>query len=203
MTEELTYTERSVAMSRNARNQLLTEAGELWQEARVAAGDIKDLEILCLNNMREAGMKLNLSSGREQLLFNLEGLEFCRKEILPHLPPEMDLNTVKLCVHLANKIPEPIENHEQLQNAKAEVQQVFSAFGLADAPKRREMQTSHARDMFVEFTYRFSSLPAYFDKLKLEIPYATWPRSKIEEALFVLEPVKLEIATLEKLLLEA
>lgn len=202
-TTELTYPERATAMEKRARKALVEKAGALWLKAKHAAANIGELEVLAINRMREAGLALNAASGHEQLIFSLEGAEFCRKEILPHLPEGMDLRAVRVCVHLAANLKAPIASREELKAAKAHVQLVLDALGLADASRRKELQSAHTINLFCKSTRHCSQLLDLLDELEKAEPMETWPANKLDEFLDQSAPLKERIAKAEKLRLAA
>lgn len=194
-----TYTERAGAMNKRARQLLVEEAGKLWLKARSAADNIGELEIVCMNRMREAGLKINQASGHEQLIFGVDGTEFCRREILPHLPPSMDLKIVRACVHLANNLKAPVQDREELRAAKRELQLVMESLGLAEAPRRKELQSAHARNLFSDYVSRVASLRVLFEELETEEPMERWSPDKLDEFLENAQPVEERIARAKKL----
>ena len=198
-TTTLTYTEHASTMSRTARQSACTEAGKLWLKATAAATSIGELEIDCVNRLREAGLKINQACGREQLSFNLEGKEFCRREILPLLPAGMDLAAVHTCVHLANHLKQPVATREELRAIKPELQLAFQTLGLVEAPRRKELQTAHGRNLFSDFVSRTLGLRALFEELEKEEPMETWPAPKLDEFLESTLPVKERIERAERL----
>lgn len=197
-TELTTYPERALAMTKAARKAACERAGEKYHKAMHAAGNIGELEVVVINRLREAGLELITACGREQLLFSLEGKEFCRRELLPFLP-EMDLAKVQVCVHIANTVKTPLANQEELRAVRPELQLAFQMFGLADAPRRKELQTAHARNLFSDFVSRATSLKLLFDELEQEEPMAQWPPDKLDEFLETAQPVKEKIERAEKL----
>jgi hypothetical protein len=199
MSTELTYTERAGKMSRRARKAACAQAGKAWQKAQSAAGNISELEIVCVNRLREAGVALNQAAGRTQLLFNIHGLEFCRNELLPLLPPGMGLEQVQACVHIANSVPKPIQTREELKLAKQELQLAFQALGLIEAPRRKELQSAHARNLFSDFVSRAVGLNVLFDDLEKEEPMENWPAAKLDEFLETTVPVAAKIEKAKKL----
>jgi hypothetical protein len=194
-----TYTERAGEMNRRARQLLVEEAGKLWLKARNAADNIGELEIVCLNRMREAGLKINQASGHEQLIFGSDGTEFCRREILPHLPEGMDMKVVRACVHLATNLKAPVRDREELRAAKRELQLVMESLGLAEAPRRKELQSAHARNLFSDYVSRVASLRVLFEELEVEEPMERWSPDKLDEFLEEAAPVKERITRAEKL----
>ena len=196
---EMTYPERAGAMSRRARKNACADAGRHWKRAEAAASNIGELEIVCLNELRSVGEKINQAAGRDQLLFNIKGAEFCRKEILPLLPEGMLLQQVQACVHIANTIKTPIETRAELEAVRPELQLAFQALGLASAPRRKELQSPVAQNLFSDFVNRTASLGMLFEELETEEPMDHWPPEKLDEFLETAEPVKEKIERAESL----
>jgi len=193
------YNQHAIAMTNRERKACAERAGALFTKAQHAAMNIGELEVVCLNRLREAGIQFNIACGREQLIFTVEGREFCRKELLPHLPPEMDIAAIQACVHIANNVPKPIETREELKAVKAELQLAFQALGLADAPRRKELQTAHARNLFSDFVNKFAAVKLTLDELETEQPMDKWPSAKLDEFIENAQPVKAKIERAEKL----
>lgn len=196
---EQTYVERAAGMNLAARVKLVKDAAGLWQKAQTSAHTAIESEMDCINLMREAGIKFNIISGHEQMIFNMEGVEFCRREIIPHLPPGMDMNNIKVCVHLASSMKQPIKTRDELRAARSELQLVFHALGLGDSPKRKEIQQHHARNLFAEFVSSTASLSLLFDKIESEVPMEQWPADKLDEFMESARPIKEKIQRAESL----
>lgn len=196
---ELSYRERAGRMSKRARKIACRAAGELWREATKAAADLGSIEIECLNSMRAAGEKILEAAGRSQLLFTLEVKEFCRKEILPLLPPGMELEQVQACVQIASHIPKPIQNRDELRAVKAEVQLAFQALGLIETRRRKELQTPHTRNLFSDFVSMATNLKLLIDELESELPLEQWTTDALDEFLETMLPVKGTILRAEKI----
>jgi len=194
------YSERAGAMSKSARRTACHEISKLWTQSKAAEGDIFELEKLILNNLREAGQKLNLASGREQLLFTLEGKDFVRKELIPYLPDDMGLNQVQACVHIAQHIRERVETREQVRAAKREFQLALIALGIGEKPQR-QFQTAHTRNLFQVFVNRLMDVGAMCDDLSKEEPLESWPREKVEDFLESARRLRDQISRAEKVLL--
>lgn len=194
------YSERAGAMNKSARRTACGEVSKLWTQSKAAEGDIFELEKLILNNLREAGQKLNLASGREQLLFTIEGKEFVRKELLPNLPADMGLAQVQACVHIAQHIRERVETREQLRAAKREFQLALHALGIGQKPQR-ELQTAHTRNLFQIFVNRLMDVSALCEDLSREEPLEDWPREKVEDFLESARRLRDQIAKAERVLL--
>lgn len=194
-----TYTERAGAMNKRARQLLVEEAGNLLLKAKHAAGNIGELQIFCINQMRAAGLKINQASGHEQLIFNMEGTEFCRREILPYLPEGMDLKMVRACVHVANNLKEPIKTLDELRAAKRELQLVMESVELATAPKRDQIQTAHARNLFAAYVSTTCNFRMLLDKMETEEPMERWSPDKLDEFLENWQPLEERVARAKKL----
>jgi hypothetical protein len=156
--DKLTYPERAGKMAKKARKVACREAGEAWRNATKAAADMGELEIEVVNSLRLAGEKILEAAGRAQLTFSLEVKEFCRKELLPMLPPGMEIEQVCACVKIAAHISKPIQNRDELRAVRQEVQLAFQALGLVEVRRRAELQTAHARNLFSDFVSRASGL---------------------------------------------
>jgi hypothetical protein len=104
-------------------------------------------------------------------------------------------------VHLANTLPKPISTPEELRAVKKEVQQMLTIFGLAEAPRRKELQSAHARNKYAEVADKAASLRVLLDEIEQEEPMEQWPRPKVEEFLEDMQPVRERIAKAEKLVL--
>ena len=63
-TNQLTYPERDGKMSKRARQSACAEAGRNWTRAQHAAGNIGELEILVVNQLRLAGENLNRAANK-------------------------------------------------------------------------------------------------------------------------------------------
>lgn len=199
MSAETTYEEQALTQVRNARRAAAEAGAAKLAKAMNTMSNIGELEVLAINTLRAAGQDFNTVAGREQLNFDALGMAFARREILPHLPAGVDMKHVRLAVHLASLLPEPIRTTEELRAVKREVQQMLSVFELADAPRRRELQSAHARNLFADFVSRTASLRVLFDDLRKEEPMESWPADKLDEFLENAKPVKETIAQAEKL----
>lgn len=198
-TELTTYNERSMSLTKAARKAACERAGEKFVKAQHATGNIGELEIVVVNGLREAGLELITACGRDQLLFSLEGREFCRKELMPYLPPGMDLPKIQACVHIANTVKEPIATVEELRTVKTELQMAFQMFGLSEAPRRKELQTAHARNLFSDWVSRITSTALVGNEMEQSEPMESWPGSKLDEYLEAAQPVKQQIERAEKI----
>ena len=136
---------------------------------------------------------------RQQLLFTDGGVEFCRKEILPHLPVGMDLPVVQACVHIANTITQPIASPAELRSYKPALQLAFQTLGLAEGSRRRELQTAHARNLFSDFVDRVAGLQTVMCNLIKTEQMENWPAAKLDEFLEKALPIKQQIERAEKL----
>lgn len=186
---ETAYPERAGKLAKQARKAACSAAGEHWRAATKAAADMRDLEIEVVNSLRLAGEKILEAAGRTQLFFSLEVKEFCRKEILPLLPPGMEINQIRACVQIASHIPRPIENREELRAARQDVQLAFQALGLVEVRRRTELQSPVVRNLFSDFVNRVSALKVAVAELEAEGPLKDWPAEKLEEMLETLTPL--------------
>gem|GEM_PF-5723510 len=199
-TESLTYTERAGKMAARARVAACAKAGQAWKSAQIATEEITEKEMAVVNALREAGLALQQASGlRSQLLFDIGGKEFCRKELLPLLPAGMGLEQVQACVHIAKAVPAPITTRDGLRAAKQEMQLAFQVLGLIDAPRRKELQSAHARNLFSDFVSRALGLNVLFADLDKEEPMEKWPAPKLDEFLETTVPVVARIEKAKKL----
>jgi len=199
-TNALTYPERAGKMAKRARSAAIKTFNKIWQRAQKRAVKITDEEIGTVNDLRECGLALQQMAGtRTQMLFDMAGKEFIRREILPHLPAGVGLEHVQACVHIANNVPKPIQTREELNLARQEMQLAFVALGLIEAPRRKELQNAHARNLFSDFVSRTTGLTVLFDELEREEPMDTWPAEKLDEFLETSQPMKEKITRAEKL----
>ncbi len=187
---DLDYAERAGAMERSARQALVAQAGQRLAKATAMGHSVGSMEMMLVNHLREAGLLLNQASGREQLKFTGEGMEFVRRELLPLLPEGTRMETVKMVVHLAAVLPKPVETLEELRAAKREAQLFFQLHGLEDGPRAREAQIAHAKNFFAEFASGFESLRAKLQNLTEAAPMETWPADQLDQFIDTTAPVK-------------
>ncbi len=197
-TDPTTYPERAGEIQKQARIAACEEASVNWLAAKKAAGDVTQNEIACLNFMRAAGDAIAQAAGR-QLTFGIESKEFCRKELLPLLPEGMNMAALQACVHIASRLPKPIKTKEELASVKKELQLVFEALGVSEAPRRKELQESHPRNLFSEFVSKAAGFGVLFAELEKVEPMQDWSRNKLTEFLDYARPVKEKIELAEKL----
>ena len=174
-------TDSSLVQVRAARKVSAQAGGECIARAFDAVSGIRQLEIDSINALREAGIHFNVASGRNQLTFTGSGFDFVRAEILPHLPATANMNHVRLAVHLAGVLPEPISTQDELRAVKSEVQQMLVLFNLCEAPRRKELQNAHARNYFADFTNTIGTMRMILEKIEDVEPMTEWPREKLEE----------------------
>jgi len=196
---DLTYNERAHAMTKNERRACAERAFTFFTKAQHGAMNIGELEIMVLNNLRAAGDQLNIACGREQLVFSVEGLEFCRKELMPFLPKEMTIEHIRGCVTIANHLPAAIQTREEMKAVKPELQLAFQMMGLADAPKRRALQSPQARNWFSDIVSKFAAVTVTMKELEAEESMDRWPVEKLDEFLTEAQPVKDKILEAERL----
>jgi hypothetical protein len=196
---ELTHDEKALTQNRAARKAAAEAGGTKLAEAIAVMAKVRGLEVVSLNALRAAGQDFIISSGREQLILDPAGMRFARQEILPHLPPQAKLDHIRLAVHLANILPEPIKTEDELRAVKREVQQMFTIFGLAEAPRRKELQNSHARNHYAEFVDRVASITMLVRRLEEEEPMENWSGEKLDEFLEDAAPIKRVIDRAERL----
>ena len=187
---DLSYPERAGQMARRARTAAIKTFNKIWKRAQARALTITDEEIGTVNDLRECGLALQQMAGtRTQMLFDLAGKEFIRREILPHLPAGVGLEHVQACVHIANAVPVPIRTREELNLARQEMQLAFVALGLMEAPRRKELQLAHARNLFADIVSVACGFTVKFNELIQAEPIASWPREKKEEYLETTNPI--------------
>ena len=191
---ELTYAERAAKLARQARRNAVLAGERLYARCRRlrTLTDVKSINLL-----RAAGDKFNEASGRNQLLFNLAGLEFCRKEILPLLKTGMTLKQVAMCCHVANRVPAPITEAE-LPAVKAELQLSLRVMGLLDEA-HHEGQSLIERNLFCTLATKARQLVLTWDDLEKESPMAAWDVAELDEFLATVAPVREKIAAAERL----
>ena len=191
---ELTYAERASKLARQARRNAVLAGERLYVRCRRlrTLTDVKSINLL-----RAAGDKFNEASGRNQLLFNLAGLEFCRKEILPLLKTGMTLKQVAMCCHVANRVPAPITEAE-LPAVKAELQLSLRVMGLLDEA-HHEGQSLIERNLFCTLATKARQLVLTWDDLEKESPMAAWDVAELDEFLATVAPVREKIAAAERL----
>lgn len=199
---ETTYAERSVSMTKQARRVLAEEAGRRWLKALNARDNAKECFVVMVNAVREAGLKLIQASDHEQLIFNADGMDFCRRELLPHLPVGMDLKAVQACVKLANALPKPIERPEELEEHRAELQLVMVTLELEDAPKRVGTLNPTQKNFASEWIRLGARAVGVFNSLKETIHVEELNREEILELVESWRPIKTEIERLEKMAAE-
>ncbi len=180
---QTTYSERAYAMTKQARQAHVDRAVTALNKAKSATGNISELEVLVLNRIREAGIEFNHASGHEQLNFTLEGCEFVRREIVPHLPEGMSIEQVRMAVKIASMLPNPIKDPKELAQLKPVIQLALGAFALKESHKAKELQTAHARNLFSDFVNDTLGLGSLFEKLQKEEPMEGWPADKLDELL--------------------
>lgn len=192
---ELTYSERAGKMARKAR-QTAARAGE---KLYVRCRKLRTLtDIKSINLLRAAGGKFNEASGRNQLLFNLAGLEFCRKEIMPLLKTGMTIKQVQMCCHIANRVNKPIETEGELHAVKAELQLSLRVMGLLEE-SHHEGQSLLARNLYCTLATKARQFELTWGELEKESPMRDWNRNELDEFLETVgPPVMLVAAKLEE-----
>jgi len=178
-------------MARTARIAAVRQMETLIQRAKDAmtSGQIKGINLL-----REAGEKANQAAGRSQLLFNLEGLEFCRKEILPLIKSGITLKEIQLAVHIRAKLEKPIESADELKAFKAECKASQVLMGFADESTRGD-QSLIERNWFCTLTTAARKLEQSVGELEKELPMDQWESDALDEFLETTVPV---VAMVEK-----
>ena len=197
-----TYPERAVEMTKQARRAACESAGKHWEVAAKATSDIEQAKIIRINELREAGIDLNTACGREQLLFTADGFIFTREKILPHLPPDMTVEAVRACVHIANKMPAPITTVAEVNLLEKQLQVEFALLGLAESHKRKELQSPHVRDLFSNFVSRAARLEVLIDELEKDPDIGAmdkWNPELLDEFIETMKPAKEKIERAEKL----
>lgn len=194
-----TYTERAGKLTKAARKTAFKKAAKCLLHYKVATAEIGTLRVDRLNQLREAGLQFNIGSGREQLAFNIEGVEFTRKEILPLMPEGIGVEEVHACVLIANKMKEPARTPAEVDALERQFQAEFEMLGLVASHKRKELQSSHARNLFSEFVNITSGLAVKLTDLEKEEPMDKWPAFKLDEFLQTAQPIKEKITRAEKL----
>jgi hypothetical protein len=193
--------ERAKVQVDEARAEAAKEGGGLLAKAMELMDNSADLHVAAVNAAREAGQRFNVASGREQLVFTVEGMSFARTHILPHLPAGCDLRHVRLAVHLAQILPEPLRSREELPQVKHELQQLLAVSGLGEAPHRRELQSAHARNLFSDFVSGAGGMRKLIEQLEKEEPMEEWPQTKLDEFLVSVKPIRERITLAERLML--
>jgi hypothetical protein len=188
MSNELTYPERAGAIARDSRINCCEEAGWHWLAAVEAKKEIEREKIRAFNELREAGIKLNEASGREQLTFNLNGKDFVRKELLTHLPDGMTLSQVQCCCHIANTVQEPVKTIEELRVEEEKMQPFFEEhFGES---KKKIVLTSHAaKNLFSTIVTKTQDWSNIFDELVEEEPIEKWSGEQLDEFIEKTRPI--------------
>jgi hypothetical protein len=181
-----TYTERAGKMARKARSAAVKAGEKLFIRAR---NKMVTAQIDTVNLLRAAGEKFNQASGRNQLLFNLEGLEFCRKEILPLLKSGIGLKEVQACVHIANRLPAPIKTADELGAVKQELQMSLRILGLVDKA-HHEGQSLIERNLFCTVTTAARKFELTFEDLEKEKPVEDWDPDAMDEFLETIAPME-------------
>lgn len=199
---ETTYEERAAIQTRSARKALVEDAGQHWLRALHARDNAKECFIVMVNQVREAGIRLNEASGHEQLLFTADGMDFCRRELIPHLPKGMDLKAIQCCVKLALALPKKIERPEELEEYRAEVQTVMVALQLEDAPRRLGTMNPVTKNIASEWVRFGARAVCVFKSLQETIHFEELTSDEINELIESWRPIKAEIERLEKLAAE-
>lgn len=184
-----TYTERAGKMAKKARATAFHQGESLVLRAKDAmtGGQIKGINLL-----REAGEKFNQAAGRSQLLFNLEGLEFCRRDLLPLAKHGITLEEIQLAVHIRAKLEKPIESAEELKAFKAECKASQVLMGFADK-STREGQSLIERNLFCTFTTAVRKFEISIEELEKELPIDRWDEQARIEFLETSEPAVAKI----------
>lgn len=197
-----TYTERAGKLTVAARKTAFKKAAKCLLQYKTDTAEIGSLRVDRLNQLREAGLQFNIGSGREQLSFNIDGIEFTRKEILPLMPDGIGVEQVHACVLIANKMKQPATSPAEVDVLERQFQAEFEMLGLVPSHKRKELQSSHARNLFSEFVNITSGLAVKLTDLEKEEPMAAWPAFKLDEFLQTAQPIKEKIQLAEKLRLK-
>lgn len=108
------YSDRINPVKRAERIAIIQSAGQDWQESTAATREGADKFVEAANKMRSAGEKLNQSSGHEQLIFSTNGVDFVRRDVLPHLPEKMDIYQCEYAVSMARILKQPAKCFEDL-----------------------------------------------------------------------------------------
>lgn len=204
-TGETTHNDRAITMTMAARKAACLDAGTHWARARNANDNIDQCRIVRLNALRAAGERINVACGREQLLFTVDGNFFCREQLLPHLPADMSIEAVQGCVHIANKMEQPVQTVAELDRLEKQLQEEFQLLGLLPSPRVRELQKAHQKNFFSIYVSVFST--AKESLLNLEKPdvegglgpMESWTPAVLDEFLDNAKPVKEQIARAERL----
>ena len=204
-TGETTHNDRAITMTKAARKAACLDAGTHWARARNANDNIDQCRIVRLNALRAAGERINVACGREQLLFTVDGNIFCREQLLPHLPADMSIEAVQGCVHIANKMEQPVKTVAELDRLEKQLQEEFQLLGLLPSPRVRELQKAHQKNFFSIYVSVFST--AKESLLNLEKPdvegglgpMESWTPAVLDEFLDNAKPVKEQIARAERL----
>lgn len=193
------YEELARAMNKSARRMACRDAVKHWHQAQSAAADIDQLHIVCLEQLRLTGVAICTAMGNEQMVFNLEGTEVVRRELLPLLDG-MEMKQVKACVHIAQHLKGEVKTKEDLRVAKQELQLAFQALGLEEEPRRRELQQSHQRNWFAELVTRACGLRVLLEDIEKEEPMDHWGRERLEDFVFNNGPIALKVERAKALL---
>lgn len=185
MNNELTYTERAGKMALKARTTAALSGEKLYRRAEAT---LQNANIKSINLLREAGEKFNDASGRNQLLFNLEGLEFCRKSLIPLLKTGMTVKEIQMCCHIAARVKKPIETVAELHAIKAELQMSLRVIGLMDQP-HHEGQSLIERNLFCTITRAARNFELLMEDLQKQKPLTDWDEETREELKEDLKPI--------------
>ena len=188
-TPDIDYQTTAITQTRAARESAAKAGAEKLAAAKVQMDAVRLNEIGALNSLREAGLQFNVASGRAQLIFDLAGIEFARKQILPHMPEGITIEHLRLCVHLAKRLPEPVRTIEEVRGIKREAQTMFTLFGIADAPSREKPQTPHQRNLFASAINRICVLRKDLEALAEEAPVETWADVELDSFIESADPV--------------
>lgn len=179
MKPKLTNGEASAKLARKSRDALFKGINADWIAAKKAADEGAKLELMAVNRLRSAGLKLQQASDHEQVNFTF--YDNHRSQ----LPEGMTFKAVKFCIHLARAFAAPIKTLDEARKAR---QLMFEAFGQASAPKRIEDQASHESNPWSEFVAGAANFTGLFRKIEAE-PMEQWGLAKLNKFVETTKPI--------------
>lgn len=158
---EQTYTERSDAANRKARDAEIPLILKAHETARAGAQQISKGSIITVNSLREVGIRLKACCGHEKLSF-----VFWKTQLEKHLP--FDFEFAKFCIATATRMDKKAEVFRDVIDT---MQMVFIQFGFIEAPRREGKQNAIAnklQSLCCKFTEMKKPLKQIFNTYKME-----------------------------------
>lgn len=194
--EIITYEENAIAMSKDARQEAAIKCGEKFYEIIRSSNQAK---VDIVNLAREAGNYANIASGREQLTFNFAGIDFAKKQIMPHMPPGATINDLRIAVQVAKRIPKPISDISELDGYKQELNQVMVFCGLLEEARQRDLQSASGKNFFVSSLSKLDDFATIILKVEEDTPIENWSNGMLDDFLLTSRPIRDRIQRAEKI----